>query len=540
MDDLNAALSEQSHALKVAKTLESDLDLAFKLQMQEAMSASLALSPSSSCGKAPKPQPNDVVSSPYDDSRDLAAMLMLQDVDRVLRELEDRRQSELEMRKMREDLDVRIHDQKLAAEILNIPDEEWKISGDYYHRPYGMKASSSSSSSSSTVLVDTECFRLYFKGLVSEESVRDMKVTVAGAGVAICDPGDRLILEVRKNVEALVDGQAVTDEVAELEALIEGLENALNLDLKRLTYFCDDYMLYQYVTGRVPPRQSNVVTLVNQVALLQRKFVFCKPSFVARNDIKFAFKSARDAVVSQITWTEETSRGKSLKETCVICFEDTDANKMFSVDGCLHRYCFSCMKQHVEAKLLDGKGAKCPHEGCNSEVNIDSCRKFLAPQLVEVMTQRMKESSIPVTQKIYCPYPRCSTLMSKSEVLQYTKNINVTAERSGLRKCTKCHYYFCINCKVPWHFNMSCHDYKRSNPQPEDAKLKSLATTKHWRQCQKCNQIIELAEGCYHITCRCGYEFCYTCGAQWKNKKATCSCPIWDERNIIRDGQRRR
>jgi hypothetical protein len=34
--------------------------------------------------------------------------------------------------------------------------------------------------------------------------------------------------------------------------------------------------------------------------------------------------------------------------------------------------------------------------------------------------------------------------------------------------------------------------------------------------------------------CRCGYEFCYTCGAEWKNKKATCSCPIWDERNIIR------
>lgn len=32
--------------------------------------------------------------------------------------------------------------------------------------------------------------------------------------------------------------------------------------------------------------------------------------------------------------------------------------------------------------------------------------------------------------------------------------------------------------------------------------------------------------------CRCGYEFCYTCGAEWKNKKATCSCPLWDEDNI--------
>ena len=31
------------------------------------------------------------------------------------------------------------------------------------------------------------------------------------------------------------------------------------------------------------------------------------------------------------------------------------------------------------------------------------------------------------------------------------------------------------------------------------------------------------------------YEFCYTCGKEWKEKKATCSCPLWEERNIIDD-----
>jgi hypothetical protein len=41
-----------------------------------------------------------------------------------------------------------------------------------------------------------------------------------------------------------------------------------------------------------------------------------------------------------------------------------------------------------------------------------------------------------------------------------------------------------------------------------------------------------------HLTlgcCRCGYEFCYTCGKEWKNKKQTCSCLLWDERNLIRN-----
>lgn len=37
------------------------------------------------------------------------------------------------------------------------------------------------------------------------------------------------------------------------------------------------------------------------------------------------------------------------------------------------------------------------------------------------------------------------------------------------------------------------------------------------------------------LCCRCGYEFCYTCGAEWKDKKATCDCPLWDERNILHD-----
>ena len=51
---------------------------------------------------------------------------------------------------------------------------------------------------------------------MSKESVRDMKVTVGKVGVAICDPRDSLMLEVRKNLETFVDGQVVTNEVVEL------------------------------------------------------------------------------------------------------------------------------------------------------------------------------------------------------------------------------------------------------------------------------------------------------------------------------------
>lgn len=244
--------------------------------------------------------------------------------------------------------------------------------------------------------------------------------------------------------------------------------------------------------------------LINQVKNLQRQFTSCNSRLVPRNDIKFAFKLARDAIVSQTNKTAESSRCKSLNETCVICFEDTEASQIFSVDGCLHRYCFSCMKQHVEVKLLHGILPKCPHEDCKSDLDVGSCGKFLTPKIMETMRQRIKEASTPVTEKVYCAYPRCSVLMSKTELLEYSTKHLVDVERSGARRCMKCNNLFCINCKVPWHRNMTCVDYKRLNPYPpaEESKLKFLASKNLWRQCKKCNHMIELAEGCFHMTCR--------------------------------------
>ncbi|KDP44111.1 hypothetical protein JCGZ_05578 [Jatropha curcas] len=547
-DSLDSILDLQRREIADAKTLHSDLDLAFNLQMEEAVNASLSLFSSSSSYSPHKDSNVDVSYSENDVSFDYMALL-LEDIERWDQENKDREMCKRLRREIKEDLNRRIHDKEVASEILRISDDEWEKHGDNYQKPYGAQEGCSSSSSlvSELELFNSEGFKVYCKGLESEEMIKENKVIVGGVGVAICDSRDNVIFELSKRLEV---GYGVHDEekckigeqAAEMEALVEGLNAALDLDLKNVTFFCDDFMVYNYVTGRVQLFQSRISTLVNRLSLLQKKFVECRPSLVARNEVKFAFKLARDAIISQITWSAEAGKGKkSLKETCVICFEDRDVGQMFQVSGCLHRYCFSCMKQHVEVKLLNGTGAKCPHEGCKSELSIGSCGKFLDPKLVEVMSQRKKEASIDVADKVYCPYLNCSALMSKREVLEYTNDFFVGAEQSGARKCMKCHHFFCINCKASWHHNQTCYDYKRYNPKvhAEDAMLDSLAKENRWRQCVKCSHMVELASGCYHITCRCGYEFCYICGAPWKNKKPTCTCQIWDERNIIHNTQRR-
>ncbi|XP_026454856.1 uncharacterized protein LOC113356058 [Papaver somniferum] len=489
--------------------METDLNFAFSQQVEEAMTASL-------------------IGDEKEIFQNVSYLQTLELLKKLEQENEDRVQWETEINKMKDDLKRLIHDQQVAKEISRIPVQEWERTGDHFQKPFG------EGSSSSNDFHNNEPFKLYFKGLFSNERVGDAVVEIAGIGFAVCDPLGNSILDGVKPLIGDWKSGLAPEELelkVEAQALIEGLSAAYSLDIKRIDFYCDYHPLYQYFTMRHLVNQQCIATVVDQVSLLQRNFISCRPFFVARNDVKFAFQLARNAIDSQITKSGECSTSGTMKETCNICLEDISVMQIFTVKGCSHRYCCSCMRQHVEVKLLNGVAPRCPFDGCKSMLNLDNCKQFMTPKLIDMMSKRIKEDSIPVTEKVYCPNPKCSNLMSKTNIPKCVYNQSTNEHLCG--KCMKCNGYFCFKCKVPWHNGVTCEAYQAQKASEDDEKLKNLADTKLWRQCKNCNHMIELVWGCYHITCRCGHEFCYTCGAVWINKKATCDCPIWDERNLL-------
>lgn len=231
---------------------------------------------------------------------------------------------------------------------------------------------------------------------------------------------------------------------------------------------------------------------MEEVQRLREKLASTGTVLVARDDVNFALRLAIDALVS-----ESSSSSDDGEKTCAICIEETDAEHMFFTDKCLHRHCFSCVNMHVEVKLLSGTVPTCLESGCKSELTLESCSRVLTPKLVEMWKRKMKEDLVPHAEKIYCPYPRCSVLMSKTE-------LSSEAEQSNVRACIKCYGLFCIDCKVSSHSDFSCAEYKRLHPEPlfDDMELKCLANDQMWRQCTECKHMIELSDGCNHITCR--------------------------------------
>ncbi|CAJ1979357.1 unnamed protein product [Sphenostylis stenocarpa] len=224
-------LSEQHREFDAAEAMESDLDFAFNLQLQEALEASLAVHPSSSATA-------EVIEQPIVDNEDVnATALQCKELARVECEMKDRERSEREMQKMREDLTRRIHDWKVAREISRISEADWQEWGDNFEKPFG-------EGSSSLGRTNEDLVRVYFKGLVSEENTEGKRVVLSGIGVAICDLDDNLIFEISKSVIGNGSGKVA----AEIKAFIEALNAALSLGLKCIHCCSDYYTFFQVVS----------------------------------------------------------------------------------------------------------------------------------------------------------------------------------------------------------------------------------------------------------------------------------------------------
>jgi hypothetical protein len=247
------------------------------------------------------------------------------------------------------------------------------------------------------------------------------------------------------------------------------------------------------------PTGEKLADMINQALSLRKQFEQCEISLVNDGHVDNVVKLAKEGLDDEIA---RYLAAKEKTESCRICFEDVDTTKFHAVEGCAHRFCLVCMKKHMEVMLLEGMAAPgCPRLGCTTKLTVEGSKALLSTRLLEIMAQRLKEEHIHIhpSQRIYCPYPKCSALMSLSEV----EGSFCSEYPATFRECVKCGGPMCVACKVAWHERMSCLEYQRRYPHgdPEGKRLHKLARRKKWKRCERCNHMIELAVGCAHIIC---------------------------------------
>ncbi|KAF8063958.1 hypothetical protein FPV67DRAFT_1628838 [Lyophyllum atratum] len=199
---------------------------------------------------------------------------------------------------------------------------------------------------------------------------------------------------------------------------------------------------------------------------------------------------------------------------CISC-GDLVRGSAYLKGPCDHDYCPACVADLVDACCRDE--SLYPPRCCNQPFPNEALAQFLKPMLLATYTAKRMELDVPAANRIFCPVPTCSTFLGSSENAQ------------DHVQCNKCNTFVCPQCRQPSHFDENCSENQAT------LAVRELALAEHWQTCPGCRAIVELQMGCYHITCRCRYEFCYICASPWKN----CGCPQWNEERLLDTAQQR-
>lgn len=218
---MSAALHHQLSLASSAALSASDHDLAFHLQLSEAIQASL---PSNAAAPAPPEEPSDASCALEIHAADLA---------RAEHDRRDAQACRAYHARAAASVRVAAHDALFARDLAAIPEDRWAHDGDYFERPLPLEGGGA-------------LFRVLFKGMASREVVgpRDRDPGVGVLAVAICGPRGEVVLRIHKPVQAQAQQGRM---MLEAMALVEGLNAALALGIRTLNVLTDNKPLHNHV-----------------------------------------------------------------------------------------------------------------------------------------------------------------------------------------------------------------------------------------------------------------------------------------------------
>jgi len=175
-------------------------------------------------------------------------------------------------------------------------------------------------------------------------------------------------------------------------------------------------------------------------------------------------------------------------EECPIC---TNSMGQGIKLNCNHKFCKICLIKWINVELESGKFLiKCMNPACKKRIlPSDIPYRILSSRLDDRLLQYALRSMIDVIACQYC-----------NQILGYGKR----------------------NCYICWPCTFQCDECKNNVVVKKNNELLSYFYKLKCKNCPKCKVIIDRDYGCSHISCRCGYEFCWNCRKKWNNDH---SCP---------------
>lgn len=187
---------------------------------------------------------------------------------------------------------------------------------------------------------------------------------------------------------------------------------------------------------------------------------------------------------SQAAGGPSTSGGLSSPSTdseisrrqCVACHERKHTFDILEAP-CHHVYCRDCITDLFEASTTDE--SLFPPRCCRQNIPLTIASDFLTSRFVDRFKE--KEIEFSTLDRTYCASSTCSAFIPPNRI---------TVDRAS---CPRCHQDTCTICK----------GFSHEEDCPNDTSLQELLATAAaagWRRCYACRRLVELEQGCNHMT----------------------------------------
>lgn len=174
-----------------------------------------------------------------------------------------------------------------------------------------------------------------------------------------------------------------------------------------------------------------------------------------------------------------TPRDDNDTRECLICTESFRSHNL-ALLPCHHEYCRGCLRQLFTSALTD-----------ESLIPVRCCRQNIVDTEFRVQVllghellgkYRAKKVEVETPNRTYCHKQECSAFIPPQHIV------------SDLATCPECQATTCSICKAATHEGTDC-------PEDEAAQqLLEMANGEGWKQCHACNTVVELMEGCNHMS----------------------------------------
>ncbi|KAI1817925.1 hypothetical protein GGS20DRAFT_581917 [Poronia punctata] len=151
--------------------------------------------------------------------------------------------------------------------------------------------------------------------------------------------------------------------------------------------------------------------------------------------------------------------------------------------SCEHKHCPECIGANVRIALESNPFS--PARCCSVlAMDVISKANCLSPEEYKRYADRIEELTRP-EPALYCWGPNCN------QYIPVTKRRKIVGECScGLRTCKRCEK------KAHWG---GCDANALAEAQDEEKKLMKLGSSKNWKRCPNCRQMVQKAGGCNHV-----------------------------------------